>query len=460
MTMTRAAMRLGRHREVALGIAYVLVLVLLAATCVAAYRKALPFQRTAEVSLVTTRAGLELRPHSDVKIQGRIVGEVRSITSDGGRAVVELGIEPDELDLIPADVDAAIVPKTLFGEKYVDLISPQRPSAARLAEGAVITQSETATEIGDVYAHLVPLLRAVDPAQLSIVLNTLASTLRGRGEQLGRTIDRLGTFLGELNPHLDSLETDLRLLTGTLEVYDEAAPDFLRTLANASALSSDLLVPAEERFAAFLDTVTDVSILTRDLLAESGDEMVQIVVRGRPLLELLDTYAPMMACSIEGLRRVDIHGNQTTGSRGPYVLLTIDMFISREPYRYPEDLPTDPRSSAYLTNLPSPIRSWAPHCPKFGPQVYRTPDAQPRSLPPLSSQVLSEEQASAGATTGTRTTAPSRDTQDPQAERLAIAVVLARDLLDRRGRRGAKGDPELGGLLVAPMLADGTVEVP
>ncbi|MBS4752212.1 MCE family protein [Nocardioides sp. zg-ZUI104] len=495
-----------RHRLPVLGVGYLVVLALLVWVCVAAFTKDLPWQRVVSVEVVTTHAGLELNNHADVKIAGRVVGEVRGVRSSAGRTVIELGLDPDEVRHVPADVDAAIVPKTLFGEKFVDLLPRAAAPGAggagdaggsieaaavgatgpRITDGAVIEQTATATEIGDVYAKLVPVLRAIDPAKLSTVLTTLASTVQGRGAQLNQTVRNLGELLERVDPHLDTLDADLRQLARVLEGYDAAAPDVLRTLANATALSTDLLVPAEERLGRFLDTLTDLSDTTREVLAANGENLVHIVTRGEPLLALLDEYSPMLACSIDGLRLVDLHGNLTTGSRGPYVLLSIDMFLLREPYSAPRDLPTERTSGAHLDSLPAPIRSWAPHCPRFGEQIHRAVDAQPRSLPPMPHQVISNEREQAGAQSGTKAGTGSgkkgagtkagtaAGPLDLEAQRLALATALARDLLARTG--GTKpgtgeagtasgsgttpGSAELGGLLLAPLLGDDPVEVP
>ena len=50
-------------------------------------------------------------------------------TGDG--AELTLGLFQDQTDTIPADVTGSIVPKTLFGEKYVSLIPTAQPTATR-----------------------------------------------------------------------------------------------------------------------------------------------------------------------------------------------------------------------------------------------------------------------------------------------------------------------------------------
>jgi phospholipid/cholesterol/gamma-HCH transport system substrate-binding protein len=74
-----------------------------------------------EVTLQTSTIGLQLPDRADVKIRGVIVGEVLDYEPVGDGAEVTLGLFPSQVHTIPANVTGAIVPKTLFGEKYVSL---------------------------------------------------------------------------------------------------------------------------------------------------------------------------------------------------------------------------------------------------------------------------------------------------------------------------------------------------
>src|SRR2546421_8324797 len=195
--------RLHAHARPLQGLAYLAVLALLVAASVAAYTKSLPWQRSVAVILPAPSAGLEMEPLADVKLQGGItVGEVREITSDGTGATLHLALNPSMVHLIPANVDARIVPKTLFGAKYVDLVLPRRPATERISGGDVIRQSVNSVEIGQLYAKLVPILQALDPQQLSVTLDAMAQALQGRGAELGQTIELLHRYLGGLNPYL------------------------------------------------------------------------------------------------------------------------------------------------------------------------------------------------------------------------------------------------------------------
>ena len=78
-----------------------------------------------EVVLRNSKIGLSMPSRADVKIRGVIVGEVIAFDTGSDGAELTLGIVPDQLDTIPRNVTGSIVPKTLFGEKFVSLVPPQ-----------------------------------------------------------------------------------------------------------------------------------------------------------------------------------------------------------------------------------------------------------------------------------------------------------------------------------------------
>jgi phospholipid/cholesterol/gamma-HCH transport system substrate-binding protein len=74
-----------------------------------------------KVTLQTSRIGLQLPARADVKERGVIVGEVLDFKPTDTGAEITLGLYPDEVATIPDNVTGSILPKTLFGEKYVSL---------------------------------------------------------------------------------------------------------------------------------------------------------------------------------------------------------------------------------------------------------------------------------------------------------------------------------------------------
>ncbi len=111
------------------GLAFVTVVVLLVGLAIAQYAGA--FRSSVPVLLKADHAGSQLNQRADVKVRGMIVGRVDSITSTGDGADIMLGIDPDKIDQIPQNVTARLLPKTLFGEKFVALDPPATAERGR-----------------------------------------------------------------------------------------------------------------------------------------------------------------------------------------------------------------------------------------------------------------------------------------------------------------------------------------
>jgi len=215
----RAESYVSMARRRLLGALYLMIVLALVALSIAIYNKT--FTSVATVTLKTDHTGNQLATESDVKERGIIVGYVKSVRVDSGShactqdrltcVTVELAIDPDRTHMIPNNVSAQILPKTLFGEQYVSLTIPPAPGPP-IKSGDVIGQDRSAgaLETEKVLGDLLPLLTAVQPAQLNATLTALATALRGRGEELGQTLTNMDTYLADANPHTKALVDDLK----------------------------------------------------------------------------------------------------------------------------------------------------------------------------------------------------------------------------------------------------------
>ena len=284
----------------AYGIAFLVILALLIALAIGAYSKA--FTPVVHVTLETNRIGNQLLELSDVKVRGLIVGEVRSITSDGDRASVDLALNPDHVELIPANVQARLLPKTLFGEKFVSLVVPPQPADEHISEGDVIPQdrSSTAIELQQVFENLLPLLRAVQPADLAYTLNALATALEGRGERLGENLTLVNEYFTELNPAMPVIQQDISGLADLASLYADAAPDLLRLMRN-QAVTLQTIVEKQDTLAAFLAGTTGFADTTTQVLSENENRIIRLGQVSRPTLEVLAKHSPVYPCLLQGM---------------------------------------------------------------------------------------------------------------------------------------------------------------
>ncbi|MCL6288880.1 MCE family protein [Streptomyces sp. 43Y-GA-1] len=293
--MRTSSTRTARRRLA--GVTFLLVPAVLVWVSVSVYQK--DFTDDTTVTVRTGSVGNEMHTHADVKLRGVVIGQVRSIATDGEGARLTLAIDRDKLGRIPADVTAQMLPTTLFGARFVALVPPRIPTGSTLRAGAVIPQdrSSNAIELEQVLDNVLPLLTAVKPEKLSATLNAVSQALEGRGERLGETLTTLDGHLKKFNPQLPTLNADIKELVKVSTLYADAAPDVLDALTDATVTSSTL-ADQEARLAGLYGTTTAAAQDVTSFLRENKDNLIRLSASSRPSLQLLAEYAESFPCTL------------------------------------------------------------------------------------------------------------------------------------------------------------------
>ena len=284
-----------------LGIGFLVMLLFFVWLTFAFFNKT--FVDTDDVTLKTSKAGSQLPQAADVKLRGMIVGEVtdQKVTDDG--VELTLGLDPDLIDEIPAGVTAQILPKTLFGEKFVALIPPAITSTDSLKAGDVIEKADVPIELEEVLNNLYGLLEAVEPAELSTTLTAVSTALEGRGEQLGDTLVQLNSYLTEINPEIPQAVDDLVALGEVSDVYAAALPDLARVLENA-VVTGGTIVEKDAQLTSFLASTTTLANTLTNFFATSGQDLVDLNANGRRGLYQAGRYSVTFPCFLAALDTV------------------------------------------------------------------------------------------------------------------------------------------------------------
>lgn len=418
------------------GLAFLAVLGVAAWLSVALYGKT--FSQAAIVTLYTDSAGNEMHPGAQVMVRGVQVGEVRQVSADGAGARLVLAIQPEDLARLPANLTAQMLPTTLFGERYVDLILPARPTTARLENGSIIRQDRAsdALELERVLDNLLPLLRAAQPDKLSLTLTAIAQGLQGRGAELGRTLTTLNAYLRALNPRLPALDADIRLLTGFARKYTRATPDLLRALDDFSVTGRTIATQAAD-FAALVANLTTASDDLRAFLDANAPNMISLAADSLPTLRVLARYAPEFPCTLSDLAGFVPKVNKVfgLGTGQPGLHMQVEILPSRGRYRPTADTPI------YGDNL-------GPHCYRVPFRGIRLHDGVSR---PRSARGHKHHAAA-------RTTALSRFGPGGLAGSPA-EYELVQELTGLSLGRSPTRLPDWGGLLTAPLFRGTTVLV-
>jgi len=283
-----------------LGIVFLALLVLSVYLTYAVFTK--KFTDYARVGLETSSIGLQMPLRADVKIRGVVVGEVLDFDTTSNGARLTLGFFPAKMGEVPANVTASIVPKTLFGEKYVSLLLPDEP-VGTIKAGDTITQTRVSTEVEKVLSDLFPLLRAVQPAQINMTLNAIATALEGRGDQIGENLETVDTYLKRLNPLIPGLVEDLRLIPQFSTTYQDILPQVGEILQD-TIKTTGTLEDRSARLNALFDDVATFSGTTQAFLDDNGDNLITLGKVSEAQLDVFARYSTMFPCLIKGVDNI------------------------------------------------------------------------------------------------------------------------------------------------------------
>lgn len=292
------ALAWGRQKGKVLGVAFLgLVLAALTLTWAQFTHK---FEQYEAITLQSDRIGLQLPARADVKVRGLIVGEVLEMKATDDGAELTLGLFPEEVSKVHPEVTGAILPKTLFGQKYVSLIPPDTEFSEPIQPGAVIKKTELATEVQEVLRDLYPLLRTIQPADLNNTLNAVATALEGRGDKLGESLETLDSYLKRMNPEIPALIESLERMTEVSGTYQAVLPELGQILRN-SIVTATTLEDREVQFNKMLTDVTAFSNTADGFLTDNENALIQVGAVNKPVTAVLARYAPMVPCLIGGV---------------------------------------------------------------------------------------------------------------------------------------------------------------
>jgi phospholipid/cholesterol/gamma-HCH transport system substrate-binding protein len=182
-------------------------------------------------SAVFGNCGQGLREGGDVKTRGVLVGRINGITRlDDGDCRVDLALFPDKVDTVPNNVGAQVRAKTIFGEKWVELLYPDTPDEQSIESGKVIEETIDPLEIETILNTALPILDAIDPEHLAGLLEALAGGFVGHEDAAIRGIESGTEAVRVANENQELFSKGIDQLNESGEVFDEVDSDLLAAL--------------------------------------------------------------------------------------------------------------------------------------------------------------------------------------------------------------------------------------
>ncbi|KAA1429117.1 MCE family protein [Nocardioides antri] len=230
------------------------------------------------VTTVVKDAGGALRKGSDVKMNGVIVGKVRSVKRDeaSGAVAIDMEMSEDDLEHVPANVVARVLPATVFGTTFVDLVVHGPPAGDSLEAGSVVKADKTqeTLEFQQALDDIDRLVSALGPAELASAIGSASQALQGRGRQIAANVDALSSYLARLNPRMPAVRNDLEELATATRVVDEISPELLDATEDALVFLHSL-VRQEAAVTSLIAGGTDLADTARQFLTDNEQRLLR-----------------------------------------------------------------------------------------------------------------------------------------------------------------------------------------
>jgi phospholipid/cholesterol/gamma-HCH transport system substrate-binding protein len=320
----------GRTTLAFAGLAAVLVLLAGAVVVIAYGAKA--FDDDPRVTAVVPAAAGPIRERSPVQYRGVVVGTVTSVAGSARSSRITMTFAPDKLDRVPGNATVRLLPRTLFGDLYVELSTPDTV-VGRLADGTVLRHDDSAPT-AQLYAaatQLYHLLGKVEPAKLNAALSAVADAVDGRGAALGDAITVAHEALSDAGPLLDDLGPDLASVAEVTGQLNASAPDLFAALDDAVGLSKTL-VSKKDGIATLLRAGIDISAGVETMLLDNRDRIIQVVHDLPPVLDVVTRHPGQLTAFVRTVKDFADAGSRVFAG-GPWVRVDLPIVFT-DPYPY------------------------------------------------------------------------------------------------------------------------------
>jgi phospholipid/cholesterol/gamma-HCH transport system substrate-binding protein len=284
--------------------------------------------------------GDALGPGAKVRYDGLIVGRVHSVESDGDGPVATLLVDAGQADAIPARSTARVLPATVFGSEYVEIVAPTRPGGDPISAGSRLAadRSEDTLRLMGSLEKSQELLRAVDVEGISRATGTLAAAIDGRGEALGEFIERADRLATTVNDDAALLYDTLTDLTRAGAVIESMLPAATRAAEHART-TGDTVVDRSDDIGALIGSTTTLAGTVGSTVRHHATAVEKLLATTDDPLRILAARTDSLAAVLAGAPGVLHNGARSVDGEsiqmnGLIALDPLDPYTARDCPRY------------------------------------------------------------------------------------------------------------------------------
>lgn len=294
------------------------------------------FEPTYELTAVfpTSTQGVFTDGGTDVKMRGVNVGTVTGVELlADSRARLTFAI--DEGVEVPATVAARVEPLSVFGPKFISLIPEAGPNRGELLSGGdEIASATIRNELTGVLADTTTLLAGIDTQDVIEIFDAVSNGVRGRGDEIGETIDGATTLVDIAHEHRDDVTRFLPDVAEVSSTIASRSSTFLDRIDTYKSVA-DLVGGRDADVAGILDAAATIALRSGTLLDDAAEEFdltvraVADVMAGihseRELLpSSLDAVGAFFDMLGAGMRLPGPDGKKMTALKG---FITVDLCL-------------------------------------------------------------------------------------------------------------------------------------
>ncbi|GEE00903.1 ABC transporter substrate-binding protein [Gordonia spumicola] len=227
---------------------------------------------------IPTKAGL-IQQGAPVRYHGIKVGEISTIDAGSASSQVGLTIDDGAIDMIPRGVRVRVLPRTFFGDIYVQLVPlAGARTDAHLSDGDTVTvdSGPDAVNLYDIFTKMSDLIAEVKPSELNVALAAVDRAIGGRGDQLGLMIDDWWAASKELESTVDRFIDATPTFRGVVDSLKRATPDITATLASVTSVSRGVVDHASD-IGAFLTSASGFVGSVDEFVADERARIIRVI---------------------------------------------------------------------------------------------------------------------------------------------------------------------------------------
>lgn len=234
-----------------------------------------------------------IRADDEVRVYGRKVGAVTSVTLDGAQVLVAFDTDSDLR--LGADTRAAVRTATPLGKKFLEL---DPAGASELDDVIPVARTQSAYDVNQALSDLTTTVEKVDTGQLGKALSTVSDTFADTPDELRGALAGMQALSSTISSRDQALRDLLKSANQVTQVLSDRRDQIAALFSDANRLLGEL----QQRHAAIeqiFGAVTAAAHQLSGLNADSRDTLKPTLDELNSLLTVLDGEKQNIALAIQ-----------------------------------------------------------------------------------------------------------------------------------------------------------------